>query len=84
MPKLRTTGAYRAWGAVFKPTFDTFQQRVDAGKRTVIDDYGAENPAEFFAVATETFYEKPKQLQKSYPELYAQLVDYYGVDPLMW
>ncbi|MFD2158598.1 zinc-dependent peptidase [Rubritalea tangerina] len=84
VPELESRGAYREWAAVFKPAFDVFQQRVDAGERTVIDDYGAENPAEFFAVVTETFYEKPKQLRKRYPALYAQLVKYYGVDPESW
>lgn len=84
VPTLKSNGAYHAWAAAFKPAFDLFQKRVESGKRTVIDDYGAENPAEFFAVATETFFEKPRQLKKRYPELYAQLVSYYGVDPETW
>lgn len=84
VPILTSNGAYHAWAAAFKPAFEIFQKRVEAGKKTVIDDYGAENPAEFFAVATETFYEKPQQLKKKYPELYAQLVSYYGVDPGEW
>ena len=59
-------------------------QRPDDGRRTVIDSYGATNPAEFFAVATETFFEKPKVLQKKYPELYDELAEFYAVDPLSW
>jgi Mlc titration factor MtfA (ptsG expression regulator) len=46
--------------------------------------YGATNPAEFFAVASETFFEKPKQMQKRHPELYDELRDYYKLDPLEW
>lgn len=84
VPYLRSRGAYRSWAAAFQPAFETFSKRVDAGKKTVIDDYGAENPAEFFAVVTETFFEKPQQLKKRYPKVYAQLVDYYGLDPLEW
>lgn len=84
VPELKTSSCYKAWSDAFKPAFETLQQRVASGKRTVIDDYGAENPAEFFAVSTETFYEKPKQLKERYPELYDQLSAYYGVDPLSW
>lgn len=83
-PTLKSNGAYHSWAGAFKSAFDHFQKRVESGKKTVLDDYGAENPAEFFAVATETFYEKPEQLKKRYPELYAQLVSYYGVDPETW
>lgn len=84
MPTLESNGAYHAWAEAFKPAFELFQKRVESGKRTVLDDYGAQNPAEFFAVATETFYEKPEQLKEKCPELYAQLVSYYGVDPETW
>jgi Mlc titration factor MtfA (ptsG expression regulator) len=50
----------------------------------VIDGYGATNPAEFFAVSTETFFEKPKVLQKRYPDLYTELATFYALDPLSW
>lgn len=46
-----------------------------------MDPYGATNPAEFFAVATETFFEKPHQLRKKKPDLYDLLAEFYGVDP---
>ena len=49
-----------------------------------MDRYGATNPAEFFAVATETFFEKPDQLKKKRPELYEELKSYYRTDPLSW
>jgi Mlc titration factor MtfA (ptsG expression regulator) len=49
--------------------------------RTLIDQYGATNPAEFFAVATETFFEKPRQLRSQYPALYGQLQQFYRQDP---
>jgi len=49
-----------------------------------MDNYGATNPAEFFAVATETFFEKPRQLKKKEPDLYAELKDFYKVDPIEW
>jgi hypothetical protein len=49
-----------------------------------MDSYGATNPAEFFAVATETFFEKPHQLLKNHPALYEQLQRYYQLDPRQW
>jgi hypothetical protein len=64
--------------------FTDLREKVDRGSKTVIDDYGATNPAEFFAVATETFFEKPHQLNKRRPELYALLSEYYRVNPLSW
>lgn len=50
----------------------------------MLDFYGATNPAEFFAVATESFLEKPAQLQKEHPELYEELRDYYKISPIEW
>ncbi len=85
VPELLTgKGSYREWSQVFSKAFEKFQRKLDKGRRTVIDPYGATNPAEFFAVATETFYEKPKQLKKHYPEVYEQLRKYYHVDPIQW
>ena len=84
VPELPGSGSYREWSHVFSTAYDKFTRKVGRGKRTVIDDYGATNPAEFFAVATETFYEKPKQLHEKYPEVYSQLKKYYRVDPLEW
>ena len=84
VPELSCGRSYREWSRVFSRAYENFTRRVDRGKRTVIDDYGATNPAEFFAVATETFYEKPRQLKENYPEVYQQLKRYYQVDPLEW
>lgn len=84
VPELSTVGCYREWAVVFSAAFDRFQTKLEKGRRTVIDPYGATNPAEFFAVLTETFYEKPAQLKKNYPKVYEQLKRYYRVDPLEW
>ena len=46
-----------------------------------MDHYGATNPAEFFAVATETFFEKPRQMEKHHQELFEVLKSYYRIDP---
>jgi Mlc titration factor MtfA (ptsG expression regulator) len=49
-----------------------------------MDEYGATNPAEFFAVATETFFEKPHAMKSWHPELYKVLKGYYKLDPVEW
>ncbi|MBT8037735.1 MAG: zinc-dependent peptidase [Verrucomicrobiae bacterium] len=84
VPELSGQGSYREWSMAFGKAFERFQHKLDRGRRTVIDPYGATNPAEFFAVATETFYEKPAQLRKHYPQVYQQLSLYYQVDPIEW
>jgi len=49
-----------------------------------LNPYGATNPAEYFAVATETFFEKSRQLKKKQPELYTELEAFYKIDPASW
>jgi len=49
-----------------------------------VDEYGATNPAEFFAVATESFFERPCQMQRRHPELYEELKRFYRQDPAGW
>ena len=84
VPLLETRGCYKEWATIMKPEFEQLIKRTNQNKPSVIDSYGATNPAEFFAVATETFYEKPQQLQEKHPELYGLLTKYYGVNPLDW
>jgi len=84
VPTLESNNCYKEWAAVMRPEFEALIKQSETNKRTVLDSYGAENPAEFFAVATETFYEKPHQLLEKHPKLYQLLKKYYGVDPLNW
>ncbi len=57
------------------------QDDMEAGRPSLISDYGATKPAEFFAVVTELFFEKPVDLRKEHPELYAEFSRYYHQDP---
>lgn len=75
---------YVSWARIMQAEFDALQRQVELEKDTLIDDYGATNPAEFFAVVTETFFEKPRLLRKRHPELYDQLAQYYCQDPATW
>ncbi|MCG8458467.1 MAG: zinc-dependent peptidase, partial [Holophagales bacterium] len=75
---------YGNWARVVERDFERLVARVERGKRVHLDRYAAENPAEFFAVATEAFFERPKVLRERYPELYALLEDLYQLDPIAW
>lgn len=79
-PELRRWGHFRNWGAVMSHHFLRLKER-EKPERKVMDMYGATNEAEFFAVATESFFEKSKQMKKHMPELYEELKQFYGWDP---
>src|SRR6266513_467282 len=73
--------ALSTWGGVLSEEYERLRQDAVHDRRSTLDDYGATNKAEFFAVATETFFEKPLQLERERPSLYAQLRQFYGQDP---
>jgi Mlc titration factor MtfA (ptsG expression regulator) len=75
---------YAVWAKVMTAEYLQLCDQVERNQRTVMDSYGATNPAEFFAVATETFFEKPKQLNQKHQSLYELLQRYYRLDPLQW
>lgn len=82
VPILPHNSDYLIWADVMTAEYQHLCNNVQRGRKTVIDSYGATNPAEFFAVATETFFEKPQQLLKHHPALYEQLQRYYQLDPV--
>lgn len=84
VPILQRNSDYPIWAEVMAEEYQHLCNDVERGVKTVIDSYGATNPAEFFAVATETFFEKPHQLLKKHPALYEQLQRYYQLDPVQW
>ncbi len=84
VPELEQAEDYGKWSKAFRSAYEAFRERVDEGKRSVLDDYGAESPAEFFAVATETFFERSRGLKREEPEIYAELARFYGMDPAEW
>lgn len=83
-PILERRSAYASWAVTLGEEYATLIRKKKRRRKTVLQKYGAVHPAEFFAVATEAFYEKPRQLNKKHPELYRELKDYYKVDPLEW
>ena len=77
-----TRDRYRTWARVLSAEYEKLREASRNGEKTVLDKYGARNPAEFFAVATECFFERPWQLKQKHPELYDELKSYYEQDPI--
>ena len=83
-PPLESAAQAEAWTKTFYPAFKAFVQATRRGQSTFIDPYGAGHPAEFFAVATEHFFEQPDQLRSNQPTLFGLLADFYHLDPTQW
>lgn len=75
---------YARWSSVLSSEFARLRSMASQGLPTLLNPYGASDPAEFFAVATEVFFEQPRELAADAPALYQELSGFYRVDPLSW
>lgn len=80
-PPLHRSMSRSVWARVMQAAFDDLNGQLDAGRQTAIDPYAATNPAEFFAVCSEVFFEAHATLRRAYPEVYEQFVRFYRFDP---
>jgi Mlc titration factor MtfA (ptsG expression regulator) len=71
-----------AWARDFSAAYEDLCAHVDAGRHSRIDPYATTNPAEFFAVLTEVFFETPLVVHQAYPAVYRQLQQFYRQHPL--
>ncbi len=83
-PLLRSTEAYQQWAKVLSDEFEQLQKQLALGVPTLFDPYAATNPAEFFAVISEVFFEQPELFAAQHAALYQQLRSFYALDPLSW
>ena len=83
-PELMPEHSPWEWSQVFEQEFQQLRHQVALAQPIVLDEYGAEDPAEFFAVATEAFFTRPKELRSLHPLLYEQLQIYYQLEPGTW
>ena len=81
-PPLHADMDREAWTRAFEPAYAGLRQQLERGEHTLIDPYAAENPAEFFAVLSENFFETPDAVQANYLAVYRQLAAFYRQDPL--
>ena len=80
-PPLRNRNNYRDWEKTCSREYFKLLRDVQRGKPTFLDEYGATDEAEFFAVATEHFFDQPQQMLKAAPDLYRVLKEFYRQDP---
>ncbi len=83
-PPLGSRQEYRSWDQTIDAEYRRLARQADRGRPTLLDSYGAENKAEFFAVATECFFEEPTELSRRHPALYEVLRRFYRLDPATW
>ena len=75
---------YVSWARVLGAEYEALRRATVQATPTLIDEYGATNPAEFFAVVTELFFERPTALRERHPALYEELRKFYQQDPATW
>ncbi len=80
MPVLKDRKARDAWAEVFGRAYEELGSRLEAGKKTFLDSYARTNAAEFFAVATEHFFEQPRRMRRDHRQLYDALAAFYRQD----
>ncbi|MEO6872496.1 MAG: M90 family metallopeptidase [Chthoniobacterales bacterium] len=81
VPALASREDLREWAAVMRTEFSLLRASDETGIPTLLDTYGATNPAEFFAVATEAFFEQPRALRRLHPKLYGEMQRFFQQDP---
>ncbi|MGH7613902.1 MAG: zinc-dependent peptidase [Gemmatimonadales bacterium] len=81
VPLLEAPSSTREWARVLQQRFEELGGAALQGEPDLLSAYGATNRAEFFAVATETFFERPVELRQRYPDLYEELKGFYRQDP---
>ena len=80
-PYLQDAAQVDEWARVMSAEYLALAAQTQAGEPTLLDPYGTTNAAEFFAVATECFFERPRPMQAAHPDLYGVLRGYYRQDP---
>src|SRR5450432_687917 len=81
VPALASRRDKLSWAEVMRTEFALLRATDATGISTLLDTYGASNPAEFFAVATEAFFERPRALRRRHPKLYGELQRFFRQDP---
>ncbi len=80
-PPLPQRELYDEWVEVMSEEYDVLRLQIERGRRTFLRPYAETDVAEFFAVATEMFFEKPEKFIRAHRRLYEVLSSFYGQDP---
>ena len=84
VPVLPDPAMYEPWARVMATEYAALVDAVACGRESLLDGYGAQSPAEFFAVVSECFFTLPVELEAGHPELYGQLASLYRQQPAQW
>lgn len=84
VPILSPDQKFDNWAHAFNAAYARLVEDVESGRKTVLDPYGATAPEEFFAVVVELFFERPLDLKTEEPEIYAQLQQFFQLEPATW
>jgi MtfA peptidase len=82
VPPLHSDMRLAEWTAAFDDAYDDLVQQLKRDEEPWLDPYAAEDPAEFFAVCSEMFFDVPERFADEYPAVYAQLAAFYKQDPV--
>jgi Mlc titration factor MtfA (ptsG expression regulator) len=80
-PSLSSRKLQKKWRRVMKDEYDRLVEESKEERVTLLDHYGATSEVEFFAVASECFFEQPVEMKREHPQLYDVLRRYYRQDP---
>jgi hypothetical protein len=80
-PPLQDREEFTDWVKTCSHEYLRLRHEIEKGKKSFLDAYGSTNEAEFFAVATEQFFDQPQQMKRQAPDLYRVLKEYYRQDP---
>jgi Mlc titration factor MtfA (ptsG expression regulator) len=83
-PLLARRTGYERWSRILGEEFARLRDKAAWGEPALMSFYGATDPAEFFAVASEVFFEQPQRMAAEHPALYSELSGFYRVDPAAW
>lgn len=83
-PWITGTGARRRWTRLLDEELERLRAQARTGEQSCLDPYGAEDRGEFFAVASEVFFEEPAVFAHELPALYRAFADVYRLDPAAW
>ena len=83
-PWIEGGDARRRWARLLDEELERLREQAEAGERSVLDPYAAQDRGEFFAVASEAFFEEPALFARELPTLYRALSDVYRLDPATW
>lgn len=84
MNPTESAAAHATWKQTLSREYEQFCHETQRGTQTVRESYAATDISEFFACATETFFEKPHPLSQKHPDLYTALRNFYQQDPAAW